>query len=55
MTHFGHDQHFEKYSFSRILELGILKISFRGVIVYAIQAIDIITGFRFSVFGRNGS
>jgi hypothetical protein len=33
-----------------MLELGILKISFGGVISHTIQAINIISGFGFCVF-----
>jgi hypothetical protein len=60
MTRCGHDRNyflghdprlcFEKYSLWRILELGILKISFRGVISYTIEAINIIQDFIFCVF-----
>jgi hypothetical protein len=47
----GHDPryYFEKYSLRRILELSLLKISFRGVISYKIQAKNIILGVIFCV------
>ena len=52
VTETDHDPrlYFEKYSLWRIFELGILKISFRGVISYTIQAIKIIQDFIFCVF-----
>ena len=49
VSEMGHDLrlYFEIYSHWRIFELGILKISFRGVISYTIQAIQIIQDFMF--------
>ncbi len=43
------DYDFEKYSLSRIIELNILKISFK-VISYTIQAIQNILDFIFCIF-----